>query len=369
MIIFRHIFLVLLNIFPATSISTRFLFEMFVSFFGLGKLKSKYLFFSCMIVAVVLVLLHIPKFFLGYSLDSFTNIIRFSSVLVALFYLRVGFSEIFTLLTSLLLLNFCVSLTLVADLEIGRTISNVLHVKSPDLTYGRVSGVFHNVAVNAYFSYISCIYFFCSFLFDFRRKISVSMAVIAFACVVMAQSKTGLVLLIPSLVVLYFFICKISVSSFLKISFALVALSTLLSYYFDDIASSFYFISKLSSIIASGEASSLSARFDLWNGFLSLQVNSLSAILFGLDKTVMASVSNTFDSDFIWILVNYGVLGFIVYLVMVLSLCRSATDPSAKIFRICCLFSIPFSFLIGVISQPQAALIFWMLFVNVRRKN
>lgn len=369
MIIFRHIFLVLLNIFPATSISTRFLFEMFVSFFGLGKLKSKYLFFSCMIVGLVLVLLHIPKFFLGYSLDSFTNFIRFSSVLVALFYLRVGFREIFILLTSLLLLNFCVSLMLVADLEIGRVISSVLNVKSLDLTYGRVSGLFHNVGVNSYFCYISCIYFFCSFLFDFRRKISVIMAIIAFSSLVLAQSKTGLVLLIPSLVFLYFYIRKISVSNFLKISFALVVLSTLFSYYFEAIASSFYFVSKLSSIIASGEASSLSARFDLWIGYLSLQVNSLSAMLFGLDKAVMASVSNTFDSDFIWILVNFGVLGFIVYLVMLLSLFRRATDPSAKIFKICCLFSIPFSFLIGVICQPQAALIFWMFFVNVRRTN
>lgn len=369
MIIFRQIFLLATYIFPATSFSARFLFEACISLLGLSKVTNRYVYYSCIGLGITLVSLHLPKLFLAYSVDSFTNLIRFSTVLVALFYLRIGFIQIFILLASLLVLNFSVSLMLLTDLEIGRVISGIFNVKHPDETHGRVAGVFHNIGVNSYFCYVSCIFYFCSFLYEFKRKTSLGLAIIAFFSLVIAQSKTGIVLLIPALIFLYFYVLKIGVGSFFRGLCVLIMLLALFFYYFEDVASSFYFISKLSSIVASGEASSLSARFDLWIAYLSIQVDSLSAVLFGLDKAVMASVSNTFDSDFIWILVNFGVLGLIFYLIMLLSLLRKASDPSAKIFRICCLFSIPFSFLIGVISQPQAALIFWTFFVNVRRTN
>ena len=371
MIVFRHIFLLLIYIFPATSFSLRFLFEASISLIRLDKIKSKYVFYSCLLIGLILVLLHIPKLFLFYGVDSFANIIRVSSVLVALFYLKgLSFKEIYTLLASLIFLNVSISLILFSDSEIGRNISSILNVKNLEETYGRVAGLFHNVSVNSYFSYVTCIYFFCCYLYNFKRNLSLILFMLAFVSLVMAQSRTGMILLIPSLTILFFYIKNISLVSFMKSLFFLIVLSQIFFYFFEDIASSFYFIRQLSNIYESGGVigiTSLSARFDLWEAYLGLQVDSVSSILFGLDKSVMSSISNTFDNDFIWILVNFGVFGIIVYLVMLASLFRKVTDLSGEILRICCIFSIPFSFMIGVISQPQASLLFLMFFVNVRK--
>tara|TARA_Y100000385_G_C13087198_1_gene636955 strand:+ start:382 stop:1491 length:1110 start_codon:yes stop_codon:yes gene_type:complete len=367
--ILQRLALLFILTFPATSYSIRFLFETGISILGLGNIKNKHVFYSCLALTIILVLLHMPKLLLGYSTDSYSNIIRFSSVLIALFYFRVGFKEIFILLALLLVLNFSFSLILLLDLELGNVISGIFNDKNPELMHGRVAGIFHNIGVNSYFCYIACIYFFCSFSFGYRKKISAYLSMLAFISLVIAQSKTGIVLLLPSLILLHFYFQKISLTSISKILFISFIILSLFFYYIEAITSNFYFFTKLGSILVSGEASSLSARFDLWAAYLSLQIDSFSAMIFGLDKSSMATISNTFDNDLIWILVNFGVLGITIYFIMLMLLLRKNLDPFGNILKICCLFSIPFSFLIGVISQPQSALIFWMLFVNVRRPN
>lgn len=366
---FQRISLLFIFIFPATSYYIRFLFEAGISLLGLSKIKHKHVFYSCLASSLVFVLLYTPKILLGYTPESFLDVIRFFSFLVAVFFFRVSFKEIFILLKLLTVLNFSISIVLLFDSELGRILSEIFNTKSPELTFGRVAGIFHNVGVNSYYCYIACIYFYCCFLYGFRAKVSGYLAILAFVSLVIAQSKTGMILLLPSLVLLYFYIRQISIHSIFKITVITFFLLSLFFYYFETIASYFYFFTKLSSIIASGEASSLSARFDLWIEYLSLQIDSISALLFGLDKSIIASVSNTFDNDLIWILVNFGAIGIIVYFMIMLMLMRKVYNSFGMIFKICCLFTIPFSFLIGVISQPQSALIFWMFFVNVKRAN
>lgn len=210
------------------------------------------------------------------------------------------------------------------------------------------------------------IFFFAYFLVLFYWETATFkrflMIFLSLGCVLLSQSKTAFIALVVGGVyvgglVLIFGGRKGYISSALFAVFAVVVI--LLSGYF------FILFPEYARLIdQGGSVSSLSDRFLNWKDLIDpvLEENSLLFYLFGVGRSGLLyfGVSDLpFDSDYIYILVNFGLLGFLILLMAVIfffvrgSLRFARADIHEKILIVILAYAVPSGLALNFIVEPR----------------
>lgn len=106
--------------------------------------------------------------------------------------------------------------------------------------------------------------------------------------------------------------------------------------------------------------SSVGGRFEIWRDFFAVWWGEPINVLLGVPKAVSQAIGNTYDSDAVWLLFRYGVLGAGVFYLIVLYALWSS-------FRWRDVWCLPFlsllisSLAIGVMLAFQMSFLFWLI--------
>ncbi|MEY8214548.1 MAG: O-antigen ligase family protein [Colwellia sp.] len=162
------------------------------------------------------------------------------------------------------------------------------------------------------------IFWFFSIRYTFERRSLMGLLglVLAVSSLFMSQSKTCLIAFLASGIVFigFIFVLKDNITRLMII--ALLSITVFLIWlYFTDIMNVFYDISR---VVKSGlETSSLIARVQLWEAMISVILSSNPVlILFGAGRSYleyMGVYHGSFDNDFVYIFVQYGIIGFVAF--------------------------------------------------------
>jgi hypothetical protein len=296
------------------------------------------------------------------------------------------FSEVARVVTPLILLGFVtknlsvdgmfkvgfvvalINAVVVAMSSFGYSLAifdRLVYSVASELSYGRASGIFSNIAVSGVMSAFLAISSYLGVLERIgSRALNSSTLLLASYSLVMSQSKTSILIalfIFISISVFYFLFSKRKVLPF----FVCTVIAIIPIVFLDLILASFYTFNKLFAAQSILNISSLVARSDYWQEFLTLVLTDNSTLLFGVDKARADQVGSTFDNDYIWILVRFGLLTlvgvFCLYAWQLFQIGRYfSLSFSRKSAVWLAAFSFLASFLLGIFSTP--ALLCYILF-------
>lgn len=188
----------------------------------------------------------------------------------------------------------------------------MLHARDLDESYGRHSGLFLNVSTLGIFS----IAWFLLTILVFRKygvKWHMVLSTILSLTMLVASGGKSQVVALGSLIVVWAFWAMLIGKPMAAL--ALVGLISTPVFLHVEGVIYVHQITKLSGALEYGlvAVSSVQGRIDIWLDFLTLWWTEPLWILVGAPKSVLDTVGNTYDSDFAWVLLRYGVLAVFAY--------------------------------------------------------
>jgi len=350
------------------AISTTFLFILCMDF------SSKYLvLFACVSVTVFTLLAIFRGWYFG-NIEDFKELLKFilfAMVLLSNPRLKIGF--LVKAMFTFVVLNFIISVFQFIKFDLGGLVAahssiynSVGHVKA-SLSYSvpRVLGMSAGPGQQAVVSMFFLIFFYViADVYTRYRYIAYVAIFLNLTIVIMTQSKTVL-LLLPFFVLLLFLLTKsISVSSKLVSFFVLIP--TLSVFVFMNVDKMVLLLPEVGRLMDSGiGVSSFQARIDNWQLVLAPMFNDLYGLILGVGRSELeyGGINDIpYDSDYIYILMNYGVfylVGYIVFSLMHITnlFNYSRLTPSAKFFSLLFAFSFLGSIALNVNIEPRVYLL------------
>ena len=188
----------------------------------------------------------------------------------------------------------------------------MLHARDLDESYGRHSGLFLNVSTLGIFS-IAWLLLTIMVFRKYGLKWHMALSVMLSLTTLVASGGKSQVVVLGSLIVVW--ACWVMLVGKPMAALALVGLILTPVLLHAEGVIYVHQITKLRGAFEYGlvAASSVQGRIDIWLDFLALWWSEPLWILFGAPKAVLDTVGNTYDSDFAWVLLRYGVLAVITY--------------------------------------------------------
>jgi len=184
----------------------------------------------------------------------------------------------------------------------------------------RTLGLSPGPGQHAVFSLLIFIFLITSSIFGVSRKYKYFGSLIAFFSLMLSQSKTVILVSLVTFISLSFFIFlyknrKYKVYLFLII----ITIVSLFIYNFENLMIIFEQLRRLQNVGL--ETSSMIQRFEMWNNMYEPILNSnIFYFLFGAGRSYLTymDVHNTFfDSDYVYMFVNYGFVGLLIYILYI----------------------------------------------------
>jgi len=232
-----------------------------------------------------------------------------------------------------------------------------LHTKSIADLYGRESGLFVSPPVLGYLGSIGVLVYlhrllnsdmriFWNLLFNFF------LFIVSLYMIIVSQNKTFILLsFIFSFLMILRYISIRSVVLLCVIALAAPFIYDLLKY-------DFYFLVKLSSILETGNSSSLNARFEIFWQFIELWLSTLPFFIFGVPKEVQYLVGNTFDNDYLFFIINYGIFGALLLSFGIVYILKLMWRNRFSVESFCVGLGMVAALFVGIISSPQSDILF-----------
>lgn len=301
-------------ILPASSFAfatVQMLIVLMISAVSIKGIRTQEL-FNFLSLAMFFILLSILHFFWTGSVDEVVDIVRFmpiiSFILVKPQLRDSAFTKVF----------FCVNLINIAAVYLveNNLLNNIfehLHARNLEESYGRHSGIFVNVSNLGFYSLLGVLFA----IKRLQKKTDILSLFILFTSgylLLLSGSKTGLILAGGYL---SFIGLRLLVSLQINfISLGIISSIIGLIHYWEEVRKSFYVLYKILVIFSNGlsAASSVQGRFDYWLGYLMLMNDKLKYLMFGLPVSVAEVFSKTYDNDFVWLTVRFGMLGLGIFL-------------------------------------------------------
>lgn len=353
--------IIALVIFPSVDFFTRYAFELFllIPIFTVVGI-NKELFKSILLILLYLTLSSSIHFFISGSPDEIYDLVRIISPLLvfSIIYKKVNNDQIEKIFRWLIVFNL-IAIFYFEYLGDLFSLSEYIHTRNLEDSYGRHSGIFTNVSTLGAFSTLSII--FNIGLFFERNRLSFNgLFSIIFSGYLLLESgsKTGMGLtLIFSLVMFSLYALKqrnifsISLSAILVITFVSIL---------PFLIETYYQLEKLFMVFDTGLLSitSFSGRIAIWMNIFEIYFSSILYFLFGIPKAIINEATTTYDSDYIWIVSRYGIFALLGYLLIIFMLISKYAKVSKfnKSFSAnfwCLLLLCCYGLFIGVFTTPQ----------------
>ena len=350
-----------LVIFPSVDFFTRYAFELLllIPIFTIVGI-NKELFKSILLILLYLTFSSSIHFFISGSPDEIYDLIRIISPLlvISIVYKKVNNDHIEKIFRWLIVFNI-IAIFYFEYLGDLFSLSEYIHTRDLEESYGRHSGIFTNVSTLGAFSTLSII--FNIGLFFERNRLSLNgLFSILFSGYLLLESgsKTGMGLtLIFSIVMFSLYTLKqrnifsISLSAILIITF--ISILPLL-------IETYYQLEKLFMVFDGGllGISSFSGRIAIWMNIFDIYFSSSLYFLFGVPKAIINEATTTYDNDYIWLAARYGIFALLGYLLMIFMLIfkyvrvskfnKSLSPNFWCLLLLCC-----YGLFIGVFTTPQ----------------
>ena len=165
-------------------------------------------------------------------------------------------------------------------------------------------------------------FFFTLYFFDRKGVKRLLGALFPLLALILSQSKTSLIALLISgvIFVILIYVHKRNFDR-MMITISLLSIFLLGLLYFQEVRLMLYGVN---SILESGlQVSSLMARYSLWENMINeILASNPVLILFGAGRSFLEFNNvyhNSFDSDYVYVFVSYGLIGFVGFVGVVLS--------------------------------------------------
>lgn len=187
----------------------------------------------------------------------------------------------------------------------------------------RAIGLSEDPGSNGVISLLFYVFFLTLLLFDKRTIIRFTGVLASISVLFVTQSKSSLIsAILVSAFIFSFVVFNKKKYTTNRMNLILIWLLVLFAFFWfiQDILNNFYGYKKL--LNAGLEVSSMGARIDKWGEFYSAIINqdNIFMILFGAGRgflEVNGIKSSVFDNDYIYLFVNYGLLGVLIFTIKV----------------------------------------------------
>ena len=211
------------------------------------------------------------------------------------------------------------------DLYIVELITNIYNADKHvniSLSYAsaRTLGLSPGPGQHGIFSLLIFMFFIVSSVFGVTKKYKYLGAILALSSLILSQSKTVILAFIISSIFLIIFIFLYKNNKYrLYLSIIFISICLLLVYNFETMLLMFEQFNRLRNVGLA--TSSVMQRFDMWYAMYQAILDSNTFyFLFGAGRsylTYMDVHNSFFDSDYVYIFVNYGFIGFLTYLLYI----------------------------------------------------
>ena len=371
------IMLIMLVLFPSIDFFTRYAFELLllIPIFTLAGINRS-LFISILLILLYLTFSSSIHFFISKSPDEIYDLIRIISPLLvfSIVHEKINNTHIEKVFHWLIFLNLIAIyyFEYVGDVF---SLSQYIHSRDLEESYGRHSGIFTNVATLGAFSTLSIIFniglFFQRNHLSFKGLLSI---VFSGYLVLESGSKTGMGLtLIFSLImfILYAFkernLFSISLSAIIIILFISI---------FPLLINTYYQLEKLFMVFDIGllGISSFSGRTIIWMNIIDIYFSSNLYFLFGVPKAIINEVTTTYDNDYIWIAARYGIFALLGYLILIYALIFKYIKISKHNKKLsanfwCLILLCCYGLFIGIFTTPQLFVLSCLVIAPIYNHN
>ena len=208
-------------------------------------------------------------------------------------------------------------------IELVKDIYNADKHVNISLSYksARTLGLSPGPGQHGVFSLLIFMFLIVSSVFGISKKYKYFGALLAVSSLILSQSKTIILAFFISSIFLIIFIFLYKNNKYrLYLAIILITIFCGLLYNIDTIFSMFQQFRRLQEVGLG--TSSMMQRFDMWNDMYQAILNSNTFYyLFGAGRSYLTymNVHNSFfDSDYVYIFVNYGFIGFLTYVLYII---------------------------------------------------
>lgn len=255
------------------------------------------------------------------SISDLKELVKITFMLISLLFLK-GFKEIlktkyvYYSIGFFSILNFVVSVILVFQLSsvLESLILQFYTAESQRILYTfssiRSTGLSSGVGQQGLLSLMSLVYFVES---SKQNRFRIFFISIIFVTLLVSQSKTSIAI---GLLYLLYVLRK----NLIVLTLGVSSIIFLVTKYFDLFKS---FFREIFHMFSGGELSSLDGRISNWVKLLIPMIENPLSLFIGLGRGYFESsgiTSSVYDSDFIYIIVNFGLIGLIFYLLYILNI-------------------------------------------------
>ena len=328
---------------------------------GLGYFRLRKIHLFIFIYAAVLLT---TRTVLWNTISDLKELIKITFMLISLLFLK-GFRDILNTkyvyysIGFFSFLNFIVSVLLVFRLS-GSLESFILEyytAESQRILYTfssiRSTGLSSGVGQQGLISLMLLVYFMETIK---ENRFGYFFTSITIITLLFSQSKTSIAI---SLVYIFFLLRK----NFIVITLGISTIVFLIKKYFDLLKTLFREIFQL---FTGGELSSFDGRISNWMNLILPMIENPLSLFFGLGRGYYESrkmASSVYDSDFIYVIVNFGLIGLTIYLFHITQL-MSELVWRRKIALLLILCS---GFTLNPIFEPKLFIVFNILTLTLSR--
>ena len=350
----------LILVFPTKSFEVRYLFELGLLFLLIPMLsiQRKHLNIILIIVSYMIISSLIRIYSTG-DIYEFSDTIRIITPIIVLFFL-IEYLSLQRLIQVIFYIAIFNALVLIYQIN-GKSVSFLdayVYSTASEFTYGRNQGLFSNIAITGILSSFFMITTYLALLEGYGKK-NINITTIFFSIfgLIFSQSRTSIIIGLFLLILISMFYFSFFQKRKLLALFVMAILTSVPIIFFSTILNNFYIFSELFNAQSVWNVSSMVIRFEYWKEFLSLSFESVFSFLFGVEKSLSSSVGNTFDNDYIWLLIKYGVVGLASYLIFLFYACiklfkYNTLTIEGKIACWLSIFILFSSLLLGILSTP-----------------
>lgn len=366
---FENYFIVLLLLLtPVKSFIFRYLIELIALFYVVVKYRNNINaknISTIIIVIIPIILIDTYQLLKNNSIIEYYDIIRVTTLITLLahikYYERIMVDNSLYVLS---IINFivCIYVSIYGDISFLNEHVNSL---SSIETFGRLSGIFTNIAVNGIISGFITIYI----IIHSKKYI---MIIFPITTLYLSGSKTAMLATFIIILLYYININLRSLKSkkISKISITLLIMIIAIIIYVPILAENNHVVRDILTFINNPNVTSISSfgkRVYIWSMLYEGFSENIGTILSGMSRNTISLITKTYDSDIIWFMANYGLFGVITYIILIISLLNKTINKKDKYLI---LYLIICSLTLGVFTTPNVlALITIYVATYILKKN
>jgi hypothetical protein len=357
-------------IFPTENFNVRYIFEFILLISILPWVVfNKKDFSTVLMISIGLLFILTLRFAIGNNISELNDLARMVTPLLVLGFIKhyVPFNKVLFISVTILVIN-TVIVSMYANGYENSLLQNYVYSVKPELSHGRNSGIFSNIAILGVMSAFFMITSYVALLerSEFKKTNKIIILLSSY-CLIMSQSKTSILLGLFLIIMISTYYAVMSKRKYLPLS-VIGVLTSATFFLYETIADKFYTFYKLLNADSIWNISSMVARFDYWIQYEKLITANFYSLFFGVERSLMNNVGSTFDNDYIWIAARFGFLFLVIYLGFLLY--KSFQLLNYKKYSIECrisiwltLYTLFASMFIGIIASPPL-LGYLLLFYN-----